>query len=382
LSGVPAVQLPDWQVFVPLHTVPSESHDVPFATGTFWQPSTASHESAVHGLPSLQLSPLETHVPAWQVSVPLHARPSSQLVPLATATCWQPSTASHESAVHGLPSSQLSAVPAAQLPDWHSSAPLQTFPSPQLIPLGTGVLWQPSTASHESAVQTLPSSQLSAVPAVQEPPWHVSAPLHTVASAQLVPFVTGGFWHPSTASHESAVQTLPSSQASGVPGVHAPAWQVSAPLHTVPSAQLVPFATAALWHPSTGSQLSAVHGLPSSQASGVPAVQLPDWQLFVPLHTVPSTSHDVPFATGVLRQPSTASHESAVHTLPSSQLIVVPTHTPLAQLSAAVQTVPSVHALPFGRAVFTQPVDGLQLSFVQPLASSQSVVVPPAHTPA
>jgi hypothetical protein len=122
--------------------------------------------------------------------------------------------------------------------------------------------------------------------------------------------------------------------------------------------------------------------LPSSQASGVPAVQLPDWQLFVPLHTVPSTSHDVPFATGVLRQPSTASHESAVQTLPSSQLIVVPTHTPLAQLSAAVQTVPSVHALPFGRAVFTQPVDGLQLSFVQPLASSQSVVVPPAHTPA
>src|SRR5262245_53383988 len=39
----------------------------------------------------------------------------------------------------------------------------------------------------------------------------------------------------------SVVHTLPSLQTSAVPGVHAPFWQVSAPLQTLPSLQDVPF---------------------------------------------------------------------------------------------------------------------------------------------
>ena len=92
-------------------------------------------------------------------------------------------------------------------------------------------------------MQGLPSSQFSGVPAVQVPAWQVSAPLQTSPSAQEVPSATGVFWHPSTASQESAVQGLPSSQFSGVPAVQVPAWQVSDPLQTSPSAQDAPSAT-------------------------------------------------------------------------------------------------------------------------------------------
>src|SRR5262245_40691289 len=46
------------------------------------QPVAASHESSVHGLPSLHTSGVPAlHVPFWQVSTPLHAFPSLQLVP-------------------------------------------------------------------------------------------------------------------------------------------------------------------------------------------------------------------------------------------------------------------------------------------------------------
>src|SRR5262245_12207165 len=129
LSGVPAVQMPAWQVSVPLHTLPS-LHDVPFATGVFRQPATGSQVSVVQGLLSLQLSGVPAvQVPAWHGSSPLHAFSSLQEVPFATTVCWQPATGSQVSVVHGLLSSQLSGVPAVQVPAWHVSSPLHTLPS-------------------------------------------------------------------------------------------------------------------------------------------------------------------------------------------------------------------------------------------------------------
>jgi hypothetical protein len=95
------------------------------------------------------------------------------------------------SAVHGFPSSQLSAVPPAQTPPWHVSAPLQTFVSAHDVPSNAGVCWQPVCASHVSVVHALPSSQSSGAPGVHAPPWHVSAPSHTELSAHDVPFTTG-----------------------------------------------------------------------------------------------------------------------------------------------------------------------------------------------
>jgi hypothetical protein len=73
----------------------------------------------------------------------------------------------------------------------------------------------------------------------------------------------------------SVVQTLPSLQLSGVPPVHSPAWQVSSPLQTLPSAHDEPFGTAAVKQPAMGSQESLVQTLPSLQLGGLPAVQEP-----------------------------------------------------------------------------------------------------------
>ena len=73
------------------------------------------------------------------------------------------------SLVQGLPSLQLSAVPAAHVPAWHVSAPLHTFPSLHEVPFATAVCWQPWTGSHVSVVQGLLSLQLGSVPAVQTP---------------------------------------------------------------------------------------------------------------------------------------------------------------------------------------------------------------------
>ena len=70
----------------------------------------------------------------------------------------------------------------------------------------------------------------------------------------------------------------------------------SAPLQALPSLHDVPFATAVLLQPVVGLQVSVVHGLPSLQLSGDPAVQAPAWHVSAPLHTVAS-AHDVPFET-------------------------------------------------------------------------------------
>jgi hypothetical protein len=85
---------------------------------------------------------------------------------------------------------------------------------------------------------------------------------------QAAPFVTGVVPQPLVGLHASVVHGLLSLQVNDVPGVHTPAWQVSAPLHTVASAQLVPLVTGADAQPLVGLQLSVVQGFLSSQLSG------------------------------------------------------------------------------------------------------------------
>src|SRR5690349_16877675 len=96
---------------------------------------------------------------AWQVPVPG-----------GIATCLQPATASQESVVQATESSQLSGVPGLQAPAKQASAPLQTVLSAQARP-SIAVCLQPATASHESAVHTLWSSQSSGPADAQVVPW-------------------------------------------------------------------------------------------------------------------------------------------------------------------------------------------------------------------
>jgi hypothetical protein len=180
---------------------------------------------------------------------------------------------------------------------------LQALPSLQAVPLAT-IGFEQTPAVHTSEVHGLPSAQLALI--VQD--WH--PPM-------------GVFVHPLTALQASVVQALPSLQLRGVPAAHTPLWHVSAPSHASPSEHEVPFATAALTQPVVVLQLSVVHTLLSLQLRLVPAVQVPFWQVSLPLQTFPSP-HEVPFRTGLWVQPKTGSHVSVVHGLLSLQLRVVP----------------------------------------------------------
>jgi hypothetical protein len=72
-------------------------------------------------------------------------------------------------------------------------------------------------------------------------------------------------------------------------------------------------------------------------------------------------------------------HESFVHTLLSSQLMVVPAQTPPEQTSLPVQKFPSLQiTLLF---VCAQPEAGVQPSVVQMLLSLQSSAGPPTQVP-
>jgi hypothetical protein len=200
---------------------------------------------------------------------------SAHAVPFVTGVLAQPDAGLQESVVQTLPSLQLSAVPAVQVPPWQVSAPLQTVPSAQGVPFNTGAFWQPKVALQESVVQTLESLQLSGVPAVQVPLWQVSRPSQASLSVHEVPLATFVCAQPVAGTHESVVQTLESLQLRAVPAVHAPPWQVSAPLQRLPSLHAVPFSTAVLLHPKVGLQESVVQTLESLQLSAVPAVQVP-----------------------------------------------------------------------------------------------------------
>ena len=380
-GGGPAMHWPLWQVSAPLQTFPS-SHGIPFRTGVLTQPKVALQVSAVQGLPSSQLSAVPgVQTPPWQTSSPSQALLSAQEVPFSTAALLQPKTGSQVSVVHTFVSSQGRAAPGVHTPVWQVSLPLQTLPSLHDVPFATGVVVQPKIASQPSAVQTLLSLQLRAVPAVQVPFWHVSVPLQTLASAHVVPFSTGALAHPKVGSQLSVVQRLPSSQLSAVPAAQRPAWQVSLPLQMVPSAQEVPLGRGAFEHPRTGPQVSMVHTLPSSHERAVPGVQTPLWHVSVPLQTSAST-HGVPFTSGVCEHPLIGLQVSVVQVLLSLQLSAGPVaQTPLWQVSAPLHTLPSAHGVPLRSGVLEQPVTALQVSVVHTLPSLQLSATPGAQRP-
>jgi hypothetical protein len=259
---------------------------------------------------------------------------------------------------------------------------LHTVASGQGVPFSTGAVVQPLAGLQPSVVQTFPSSQVSGVPAVHVPAWQLSVPLQALASAHDEPFGSGVFPHPEIEPHASAVQGLPSLQSSGVPGLQTPLWQVSVPLQTVLSSHDVPLGNGLVEQPKTGSQLSVVQGLPSLQVSGGPAVQVAAWQVSVPLQRLPSL-HEEPLGSAGFWHPETGSQLSVVQELPSLQVSGVPVvQVPVWQVSSPSQTFPSLHEEPLGSAGFWHPETGSQLSVVQGLPSLQASAEPAVQVPA
>ena len=174
--------------------------------------------------------------------------------------------------------------------------------------------------------------------------------------------------------HESSVQTLPSSQLTAVPP-HAPPEHTSLPVQASPSLHATLLFVCV--QPVPGSQASVVQRLPSSQLGAAPPTHTPPEQVSFVVQALLSLHEMVLF---VCVQPLAGLQLSPVQKLPSSQLGGgPPTQAPPAHVSLVVQASPSLHAaLLF---VNTQPVAGAQVSFVHTLLSLQTSAGPPAHVP-
>src|SRR5262245_42097148 len=127
------------------------------------QPITGSHESLVHALPSSQFLGVLAHVPPSQCSFWLHSLPSKQSESIVQQpgidVLRQPPGEAHESAVHGLPSLQSRSGGCVQFPLWQVCSALPGSPSEHEEASGWSTCWHPTAGSQESAVQGFASSQ-------------------------------------------------------------------------------------------------------------------------------------------------------------------------------------------------------------------------------
>jgi hypothetical protein len=251
-TALPATQLVPLHASPTVQTEPSASHGAPL----FW--ATYAHRPVLVAQVFLRqsVSPALLHATTvagftlhWygrlllsQKSVPLQKLPSS----------W--------------PAQSAVTVHAQMLvPDLHDPPP-QVSPTVQPLPsLQTAVLFwctHPKVASHESLVHGLPSSQnaaLTAVPA-QPPPPHTSPLVHALLSVQGKLLLA--YTQPVAALHESVVQKLPSLHDTPLPA-HEPLAHLSPLVHALPSLQLAVLAV--LLQPVAAEHASVVHELPSSQ---------------------------------------------------------------------------------------------------------------------
>lgn len=134
----------------------------------------------------------------------------------------------------------------------HASSSSQRFPDSRVVV-------HPTAGSQDGARHTLGVPQSTARPGVQSPSEQVSL-VQKFPVSHGAPFA--GVWrHPVVASQESAVQSFPSSQLTGLP-VHAPATQISPVVQRLPSSH-GPLNGGKLHPPLIGSHRSRVHGFPS-----------------------------------------------------------------------------------------------------------------------
>ncbi len=144
-------------------------------------------------------------------------------------------------------------------------------PNGPSIAVGIQLKTQPNLGSHESSVQAIPSSHSS------------GSPLR----------------HPTSESQVSSpLQTSPSLQSLASPAVQTPIWQKSFSVHLSPKSHGSSLKSRT--QPSSGSQRSSVHGLSSSQSKCRKATHSP--ARHSASRTQWSVSHGSPSSTGVMTQ--------------------------------------------------------------------------------
>jgi hypothetical protein len=233
------------------------------------------------------------------------------------------------------------------------------------------LLQAPVVVLQVSSVHGLLSLHVDCVSNVQLPPEQRSPVVHALPSLQALVLSTV-YLQPTALSQASSVHALLSLHTSAGPAVHAPLpLQVSVVVHSRPSLQAVPAARLVFLQPPSWSHVSVVHALLSLQFTPVPA-QTPLVQLSALVQSLPSLQV-VPLATLVKTQPPEP-QLSVVHGLPSLHARApLPTQPPEPlQVSVVVQTLPSLHTTPDATLVYWHPPVGLQVSVVQAWLSLQT----------
>src|SRR5438094_592147 len=127
---------------------------------------------------------------------------------------------------------------------------------------------------------------------VQVPDWQVSVCVHALPSLQAVPLAAFGFEQtpvevlqvPATWHWWSAVQTT------GFEPMQVPDWQVSVCVHVLPSLLVVQLAASGFEPPPVHVVLALAtwHWSSAVQTTGFAPVQVSDWQVSVCVHALPS----------------------------------------------------------------------------------------------
>ena len=153
---------PLWQVSVCVHALPS-LQVVPSASAGFEQvPEPGSHlPAAWHWSSAAHVTGFAlVHAPLWQLSVCVHALPSLHALPSAMAGLEQAPVAGLHVPVawHWSSATHVTGLAPVHVPFWQLSLWVQALPSSQAVPLLAGVCVQ-VPPEHASVVQGLPSSQ-------------------------------------------------------------------------------------------------------------------------------------------------------------------------------------------------------------------------------
>jgi hypothetical protein len=138
-------------------------------------------------------------------------------------------------------------------------------------------------------------------------------PATPLLARHAVPSATGDDVQLPGSTQLSAVHGFPSSQRIGFADTQLPPWHDSVPLQTSVSLQDVPSGRLVGTHdPDAGSQLATWQASPPVQTTALPPVQDPVWQVSVRVHALPS-SHAVPsdLAAGVPQPPVAGSQTPA-----------------------------------------------------------------------
>ena len=152
---------------------------------------------------------------------------------------------------------------------------------------------------------------------------------------------------PIVGSHASPVHGLPSSQASGLPETHEPPRHVSPEVHRFPSEH--PSLLGTLEHPLTGSHLSSLQELASSHDLVAPLLQVPALQTSALAHALSPKPQAAPSSgtESFAHTPLAFAHASTVHGLASSHTFAFPAvQTPSWQRSAVHASPSASHGCP------------------------------------